>query len=134
MAALEHTGCRTDLCSCHSPTRVSHSATDRLVGLSSRARGIMPDVVTLSVPVLDHAPIPGSNKISLPVGLSRIRDLLHQRQWKIPDRHGLGRDGLLLPLREFLDAFRYIQIERRYGNPPCLGVVRLAAQPLHQSH
>src|SRR6266853_4004229 len=41
--------------------------------------GIMPDVVTLSVPVLDHAPIPGSNKISLPVGLSRIRDLLHQR-------------------------------------------------------
>ena len=92
----------------------------------------MPGAVTLSVPVLDHASIIGSNKISMPGGLSRIRDLLHQRQWKIPDRRGLGRDGLLLPLRELLDAFRQIQVERRHGNPPCLGVVRLAAQPLHQ--
>jgi hypothetical protein len=57
----------------------------------------MPGPVKLSVAVLDHASIPGSNKISVPGGLSRMRDLLHQRQWKISDRRGLGRDGLLLP-------------------------------------
>src|SRR5262245_47153178 len=111
---------------------ISYSTTDRLVGLSGHAWGIMPGAVTLSVPVLDHATIPGSNKISLPGGRSRIRDLLHQRQWKISDRRGLGRDGFLLSLRELLDSFCQIQIERRHSNPSCLGVVCLAAQPLDQ--
>src|SRR5882672_1580039 len=65
---------------------ISHSATDRLLGLSDHTRGTMPGTVTLAVPVLDHASLAGSNAISLPDGLSRIRALLHQRQWKIPDR------------------------------------------------
>jgi hypothetical protein len=92
----------------------------------------MPGAVTLSVAVLDHASIPGSIKISMPDSLSRIRDLLHQSQWKISDRRRLDRDGLLLPLREILDSLRQIQVERRHSNPPGLGVVRLTAQPLHQ--